>query len=115
MFMNWKIDKGIWKGCILSPGLFNLHAEFIMQNARLDRSEAGIKTTRTNSIDKGFPRGSVVKNLPAMQEIQVWSLGREDPLEEEMATHSSILARRISWTEEAGRLQYMGSQESDMT
>ena len=45
-----------------------------------------------------------VKNLPAMQDTQVQSLGREDPLEEEMATHSSILACRIPWTEEPGGL-----------
>ena len=45
------------------------------------------------------PDGSVVRNLPAIQETQVPSLGREDPLEEEMATHSSILAWRIPWTE----------------
>ena len=49
-------------------------------------------------------------NLPAMQETQVQSLGWEDPLEKEMATHSSILAWRISWTEDPGRLQSMGSQ-----
>ena len=55
------------------------------------------------------------KNLPAMWETWVRSLGREDPLEKEMATGSSILAWRIPWTEEPGRLQSMGSQESDMT
>ena len=49
-----------------------------------------------------------------MQETQVQFLGREDSLEKEMATHSSILARRIPWTEEPGRLQSMGSHESDM-
>ena len=49
-----------------------------------------------------------VKNLPAMQETQVQSLGWEDPLEKGMATHSSILAWRIPWTEQAGRLQSMG-------
>ena len=51
-----------------------------------------------------------IKRLPAMQETWVQSLGWEDPLEKEMATHSSILAWRISWTEEPGRLQYTGSQ-----
>ena len=56
-----------------------------------------------------------VKNPPATQETQVRSPGREDPMEEEMATHSNILAWRIPWTEEPGRLQSMGSQESDMT
>ena len=58
----------------------------------------------------GFPAGSVVKNLPAMQETWVRSLGQEDPLEKEMATHSSILAWRIPWTEEPGGLQSTGSQ-----
>ena len=52
----------------------------------------------------GFPGNSVVKNPPANQETQVQSLGREDPLDKEMATHSSILAWRIPWTEQSGRL-----------
>ena len=52
----------------------------------------------------------MVKNLPAMQEIQVPSLSPEDPLEKGMTTHSSILARRIPRTEEPGGLQSMGSQ-----
>ena len=51
-----------------------------------------------------------VKNLPATQEPQVQSLGWDDPLEKEMAIHSSILAQRIPWTEEPGRLQSMGAQ-----
>ena len=51
-----------------------------------------------------------VKNLPAMQETQIPSLGWEDPLEKEMATHSSILAWRIPWTENPGGLQSMGLQ-----
>ena len=51
-----------------------------------------------------------VKHLPAMQETQVQSLGQEDPLEKEMATHSSTLAWKIPWTEKPGRLQSMGSQ-----
>ena len=52
----------------------------------------------------------MVKNLPALQETQVQSLGREDPLEKGVATHSSILAWRIPWTEEIGGLQSMGLQ-----
>jgi len=52
----------------------------------------------------------MVKSLPEMQEIQVQSLGQEDPLEKGMATHSTILAWKIPWTEESGRLQSMGSQ-----
>ena len=50
----------------------------------------------------GFPGGSVVKNLPPMQEMWVQSLGQEDPLKEEMATHASILAWKLPWTEEPG-------------
>ena len=57
----------------------------------------------------------MVKNPPAMQENWVHSLGWEDPLEKEMATHSSILAWRIPWTEEPGGLQSTGSKESDTT
>ena len=56
-----------------------------------------------------------VKSLPEMQETWVRFLGREDPLEKEMETHSSILAWRITLMEEPGRLQSMGSQESDTT
>ena len=56
-----------------------------------------------------------VKNLSAVQETQVRSLGWEDPLEKGMATHSSILAWRIPWTEEPGGLQSMGHKELDTT
>ena len=56
-----------------------------------------------------------MKNLLAMQENQVQSLGWEDPLEKEMATHCSILAWEVLWTEEPGRLQFVESQESDNT
>ena len=52
----------------------------------------------------------MVKRVPAMWETQVRSLGQEDPLAKEMATHSSTLAWKIPWTEEPGRLQPMGSQ-----
>ena len=67
-------------------------------------------------ISLGFPDSSAVKNSPArqeqqkLQEMRVWSLGQEDPLEEGMATHSSILAWESPWTEERGRLQSKGSQ-----
>ena len=60
----------------------------------------------------GFAGGSVVKNLPAKKEMWVQSLGWEEPPEKEMATHSSILAWEISWTEELGGLQSVGSQKS---
>ena len=58
----------------------------------------------------------MARNLPVMQEIQVQSLGQKDPLEKGMATHSSILAKRIPWTEETGGLYSpWGRKESDMT
>ena len=57
----------------------------------------------------------IVKNLPAMQETKFRSLGWEDPLKKGMATHSSILAWKIPWTEEPGRLQSRGHKESDTT
>ena len=56
----------------------------------------------------------MVKNLPAMQDTWVQFLGWEDPLEKEMATHSSILAWRIPWTEEPGGLQSMGLQRGGL-
>ena len=62
----------------------------------------------------GFPGVSVVKNLPAMKENWVGSLGQEGPLEKEIATHSSILAWRIPWTEEPSGPWSMGLKESDM-
>ena len=77
----------------------------------------GIKTWfYRNSIDRDSLVAQMVKNLPAMQETQVWSLGQEDFLEKEMATHSSILAWEIPWTEELGGLHSpQGLKESDMT
>ena len=69
------------------------------------------------SIFRGFPGGSrtslvaqMVKHLSTMQETWVWSLGQEDPLEKEMAIHSSTIAWKIPWTEEPGRVQSVGSQ-----
>ena len=66
--------------------------------------------TSTILILKDFPIAQMVKNLPAMQETQVQLLGQEDPVEKEMATHSSILAWEIPWAEEPGGLQSVGSQ-----
>ena len=66
-----------------------------------------------NAVIWGFPSGSVGKESPAMQEtqeMQVHSMGGEDPLEEDMATHSSTIAWKIPWTEEPDRLESMGSQ-----
>ena len=66
--------------------------------------------TKILPLSNLFPGGSAVKNLPAVQEMQVRSLGWEDPLEKEMATHFSILAWEIPWTEKPGGLQSMGLQ-----
>ena len=57
----------------------------------------------------------MVKNLPAKQETQIPSLGKEDPLKKGMATNSNILTWRVPWTEEPDRLQSMGCKQSDMT
>ena len=62
------------------------------------------------TITWAFLVAQMVKTPPAMQETRVRSLGQEDPLEKGRATHSSILAWRIPWTEEPGRLQSMASQ-----
>ena len=71
-----------------------------------------MKTTTSNESPKGFPGGSMVKKLRGKREMRVWSLGRENSLEKEMATHSSILTWEIPRTEEPVRLQPMGSQRS---
>ena len=71
----------------------------------------GVKpTTAFEVFSLGFLVAQMVKHLSAMLETQVQSLGREDPLEKEMATHSSTLALKIPWTEEPGKLQSMGLQ-----
>ena len=72
------------------------------------RSEVGQKLTQDNLTEMGFPVASMIKNPPVMQETQVKSLDQENPLEKGMAMHSGVLAWRISWTEEPGRLQSMG-------
>ena len=70
---------------------------------------------KMTNLPEVFPDGSVVKSLPAKQKMRVRSLGREDPLEKEMATHSSIIAWEIPWTEEPGGLQSMGSAKESGT
>ena len=63
-------------------------------------------------IEMSYPGGSAIENLTTMQETGVRSLGGEDALAEEMATHSSVLAWEVPWTEEPGGLQSMGLQKS---
>ena len=70
------------------------------------------KGTDWNKKLLGFPGGSEVKTLPAMQQMWIQSLGQEGPLEKAMVTHSSILAWEIPWMEEPGGLLSMGSQNS---
>ena len=65
--------------------------------------------------ERGFPGGLVIKNPPAKQEVWVWSLVQEDPLEKKMATHSSILAWEIPWTEEPNGCRPWGDKELDTT
>ena len=86
-----------------------------MQNAGLDGAQAGIKIAGRNIGNLRYVAtttlvAQMVKRQPTMQETQVQSLGWEDLLEKEMATHSSIFAWKIPWTEQPGRLQSMGSQ-----
>ena len=78
-------------------------------------SHCGTKYSHSQALGLGSPVetslvAQMVKHLPTVQESWARSLGREDPLEREMATHSSTLAWKIPWTEEHGRLQSMGSQ-----
>ena len=103
----------------MGPFLFHL-----LQNEFLDQKigcvecyndEEGIHKSMHGGFGRNIAGGAplvtqMVKNLPAMQETLVQLLGQEDPLEKEMATHSSILAWKIPWTEEPGGLQSMGSQ-----
>ena len=81
-----------------------------LPRARVSRKPGGVCLNLGSHSASLALVAQMVKNLPAMQETQVLSLGGEDPLEEEMATHSSILAWRIPWTEEPGGLQFLGSQ-----
>ena len=71
--------------------------------------EQGLRRAQAGAAQASLV-AQMVKNLPAVQESQVRSLGQEDPLEKEMATHSSILAWRIPWIEEPGGLQATGLQ-----
>ena len=97
-----------------------------MRNAGLDETQAGIKIAGRNINNLRYADDTTLmveaslvaqrlKHLPATRETWVRSLSWEDPLEKKMATHSSILAWRIPWTEEPDGLQSTGRKESDMT
>ena len=102
---NWCLEKELvahkrnWR----LPGILPLVISF-------KETDPWVRLVFTMAFSMVFWSSPVVKNLPAMQETWVQSLGRKDPLEKEMATHSSILAWEIPWTEEPSRLQSMGSQ-----
>ena len=76
----------------------------------MDIEDKNLNIIRAICDKPGFPSGSVLKKTPAIQEMWVQFLGWEDPLEEGMATHSSIHAWKVPWTEKPGRLQSSGSQ-----
>ena len=82
-----------------------------LQYSCLENSmDRGVWWATVQGVSGASPVAQTVKNLPAMQETLVQSLGREDTLEKDMATHTSILAWKIPWTEGPGRLQFIGSQ-----
>ena len=85
------------------------------ENIREETCKTVIFLIADYSYVLGFPGGASVKNLPEMQELQVWSLDLGDSLEKEMTTHASTAAWEIPQTEKPGKLQPKGSQESDMT
>ena len=80
------------------------------RKSKLAEIKEGIEYRAPLVAQKNLKNSSGLKNLPAVWESQVQSLGQEDPLEKGMATHSNILAWRIPWTEEPGGLQSTGSQ-----
>ena len=127
--VSWRDSGGIpwflvlsWAACFLgmlrapSWGFFSFLPPFPSFCTSLDTKFLfHIHFSLPTSSGKQFHDGLVVKNLPAMQEMWVWSLGQEDPLEEEMATCSSILVWKIPWTEENGGYSPRGHKELDMT
>ena len=86
----------------LEPGILECEIKLALRRITMSKASGGEKITSLLA--------QMVKHLPTMRETQVRSLGWEDLLEKEMATHSSILAWKIPWTEEPGRIQSMGSQ-----
>ena len=101
-FDNWLVSR-IYKGLLQIQGWRGSNPVIFWWTKTLYRR--GYTNSKASLV------AQLVKNLPAMQKTWVRSLGQEDPLEKEVATHSSILAWRIPWTEKTGRLQCMGSQK----
>ena len=111
MWINNKAYSILFKNCYCC----NLKLKTIIAATDMlvnDQHISILREKRKASLCLGFPDelALMVKHLPAVWDTQVWSLVWEDPLEKEMATHSSTLAWKFPWTEEPGRLQSMGSQ-----
>ena len=106
---NFHLPQAFSSKCFFSQGTF-----WCFYGDRLSRVPCLILSLLDLMISKlGFPIGSVVENPSAVQEteeMQVWSLGQEGPLEKELATHSNILVWKIPWTEEPGRPKFLESQ-----
>ena len=98
-----------WQWAYQRPSFSDTHGQNLIQE---DTTRYLLWNNNPTMAVLGFSGDSAVKNPPAMLETQVQSLHQEDPLEKEMATHSSILAREIPRTEEPGRLQSMGSKKN---
>ena len=106
-------DPGIEAASLMSPALAELVSASASWEARSLSTEVCWVTQPKKTgicLDQGFPAGSGVKDPPAKQQTPVQSLGGEDPLDREVATHSSILAWKMLWTEEPGGLQFVGLQ-----
>ena len=111
--MHYAAHSVIRQSCPTCPSL-GIHGEWapgVPVDVKIQRCWS-LSWKHLLSEEVRFPGGSVVRNLPAKQETWVQSLGREDPLKEEKATHSGVLTWEIPCTEEPGRLQSMGSQKS---
>ena len=98
-----------WQWAYQRPSFSDTHGQNLIQE---DTTRYLLWNNNSTMAVLGFSGDSAVKNPPAMLETQVQSLHQEYPLEKEMATHSSILARKIPRTEEPGRLQSMGSKKN---
>ena len=87
----------------------------LLRTVKVITNKETVANCQSQEEPKGFPGGSVVKNPPAMQEMQIWALDLEDSLKKEITTNRSIRAWEIPWKGKPGRLQSVGSQELDMS
>jgi len=110
----WKMHRAVYPLPQTHDTEQSHHLQILSSTSAINSSQPLEATDLSSAPVISWPRISLVaqmvKRLPTMWKIWVWSLGQEDPLEKEIATHSSTLAWKIPWTEECGRLQSMGSQ-----